>query len=144
MRQVRVVIPLFLIIFSTSAIAAKGSEDLKPLAIHVSETAKQIAKDAGKIKSAANPITAQRDLHIRIAKLKESAVPLGLAFDKPYGRCGGMTFFLDGFVDASAGVKNGAKFNFDSYRTSERECEEQISGAANQSDKDEDIAVLDL
>lgn len=144
MRLASAVIPLFLIIFNASATVEKDAEKLKPLAVQVSETAKQIAKDAGKIKSAVNPLTARRDLHIRVAKLKELAKPLGFAFDKPYGRCGGMTVFLDGFIDASAGEKIGAKFNFDSYRTSERDCEAQISGSAYQSDKNEDIAVLDL
>ncbi|MBH2948311.1 hypothetical protein I5Q45_04255 [Serratia marcescens] len=142
MRQIRTIIALSLIIISASASADKAPDNLKKLAVQVSETAKQIAKDTGGIKSAVNPITAQRDLHIRVAKLKVLAEPLGAAFDKPYGRCGAMATLLDGFVDASAGVRNGAKFNFDAYRTSERECEEQISGSANQSD--EDIAVLDL
>lgn len=142
MKQRRPAIMFLIVTLSAGAFASGSSNDLKPLAIQVSEAAKQITKDAGNVKSAANPVTARRDLHIRIAKLKELAEPLGAAFDKPYGQCGVMALNLDGFVDASVGAATESKFYFDSYRTSERECQSQINGAGSQ--PDDNLAILDL
>lgn len=140
MKILRIFVAITAVSFSSNLLANK---DLKPLAISVSKTANQIAKEAREINKATNPTLEKRNLNLRIAQLKETALPLGGVFDRPYGRCGALVDSLYGYLDAVTSQSNNQKFNFDTYRTSERDCMDQIDGAANQ-DKNQGLAVLDL
>lgn len=140
MNKLRVIITLLAIGFSSNLLAGT---DLKPLAMSVSEAAKQIVKDAGKIKSAENPISATRDLHIQVAKLKETAAPLGNALSKPYGQCAKMVTLLDDYIDASSGMSTEKMNKFNTFRASERDCEAQITETGSKLE-DKDLVILDL
>ncbi|WP_193130147.1 hypothetical protein [Enterobacter hormaechei] len=140
MKMLRIVIAITAISFSSNLLA---NNDLKPLAISVSKTANQIATEARDIEKASNPTLEKRNLNLRIAQLKETALPLGGVFDKPYGRCGALVDSLYGYIDALTIQDSNQKLNFDTYRASERDCLDQINGADSQ-DKNEGLAVLDL
>ncbi|MGL3099481.1 hypothetical protein [Enterobacter asburiae] len=140
MKILRIVITITAISFTSNLLA---KNDLKPLAISVSKAANQIATEARGIEKSANPTLEKRNLNLRITQLKETALPLGGTFDKPYGRCGALVDSLYGYIDALTTQNSNQKFNFDTYRTSERDCLDQIDGAKSQ-DKADGLAVLDL
>ncbi|KNC89694.1 hypothetical protein [Trabulsiella odontotermitis] len=129
-------------IFATGATAATDKDtSLKSLAIHVSTAAKNIASDAAKMQFSDNSLKARLALNLRVDKLTEEAKPLGLAFDKPYGRCGTMVKNLYDFIEVAAGISKTPITYVDMYRDSERWCTSQING---DDESDKDTAILHL
>lgn len=132
-------------LFSVTANATDKEAELRPLALEVLQEVKKIADDARQLRKTDNPPFSQPELHRRAEALKEKAAPLGIVWDRPYGRCGGEALVnsLYGFINVMAGSESDTKFWLNMYNTSVDDCQDQLDGK-DKPDPNKKLMVLDF